>query len=1057
MNRTIRGWVLCFCFSLLALQATALDPQKSIPQYSLDSWQTEEGLPQNTVYSMVQTRDGYLWLATAEGLVRFDGVRFQVFDKENTPQIKNNWISILATDGDRGLWAGMVGGGILHYQDGHFENFTLGVSQAAVRAMCLTSDKTLWIGTDGGGLIRFKDNAFVNYTTTDGLSSNQILSLYEDRQHTLWIGTRGAGVNRIRNGKILNDINRDSLSNEVVWSVREDRAGNVWFGARGGLYRLQNGNVHRFTTADGLLSNLAAAVFEDRDGNLWIGTDGGGLHRLENGKFTTFNTSDGLSNNQVISLFEDSEGSLWIGTYSGGLNRLKDGTFTTFTTKEGLSDDNVRTVFEGRNGNLWVGTYGGGLDQYHARRFVPTDDKSLPDPGIWSMAEDREGNLWLGGYSGVCKWTNGKCAIFNTGNGLSSNFIMTLFADREGSMWIGTQGGGLNRFRDGKFDKITRKDGLLDDSVWVVLEDRTQNLWIGSSGGLQKWKDGKFLASYTKREGLGGNSVFALYEDSDGAIWIGTNGGGLSRWKDGNIVSLSRRTGLYDDVVWGIVEDAQANLWMSCNKGIFRISKSEVQEFAEGKIQSVHSISYDTADGMKNRECNSGSPAAWKSKDGRLWFATIRGVTMIDPNRVRTNLNPPPVLIESVSTDGKPVTNGQTLQPGSEKFEFHYTGLSFLAPEKVRFRYQLEGYDHDWVEADTRRTAYYTSIRPGRYRFRVMACNSDGVWNERGAQFAFQLTPHFYQTKWFYAACVLAAILIGAGGQRLRLSKMKAREKELLRLVEERTNNLVLEKDKTVNALQEAESQRELAQEAMAVAEEANRTKSRFLANMSHELRTPLNAIIGYSEILKEEAEDLNQDHFVPDLQRIRSAGKHLLALINDILDLSKIEAGKMELDVQDFDLRSLVDDVKTTIYPLASKNRNSLDVRVNGNLGKMRADETRVRQVLFNVLSNAAKFTKDGLISLQVMRRQDNGMDWVTFHVSDTGIGMTEEQISKIFEPFTQADASTGTKYGGTGLGLAISKKFCEMMGGKITVESEPGKGTEFKVILPAGSDSTV
>ncbi|HEV8268953.1 MAG TPA: ATP-binding protein, partial [Thermoanaerobaculia bacterium] len=479
---------------------------------------------------------------------------------------------------------------------------------------------------------------------------------------------------------------------------------------------------------------------------------------------------------------------------------------------------------------------------------------------------------------------------------------------------------------------------------------------------------------------------------------------------------------------FNVVKDGLGSLWFNSNRGIFRVSLAELAGRADGKRQTVSCTAYGTADGMRSRESNGGpKPGAVRTRDGRLWFATLQGVVSIDPRRVLSNPVVPPVVVEELIVDDESLELGsrREVPPGRKRIEFRYTALSLLAPEKVRFRYRLEGFDTSWVDAGTRRTAYYTNVPHGTYAFRVVACNDDGLWNEAGARLPFVVKARFTETPPFYVLSALAVLGIALVAHRARLLALKAREKELVSLVMERTRGLLEEKKKT---------------------EEANRAKSEFLSNISHELRTPLNAILGYSEILGEDLAARREGDLVPDVERIRAAGKHLLGLINDLLDLSKIEAGKMELTVDSFEISDLMTDAATTVRPLAEGNGDALVVEAPRTLGEMQADPKRLRQVLLNLLGNAAKFTKDGTITFSCRRE---GSD-VLFEVADTGIGMTREQVEGLFQPFIQADASITRKYGGTGLGLAISRRLCQMMEGDVTVTSEPGKGSTFTVRLP-------
>ncbi|HKX27828.1 MAG TPA: ATP-binding protein, partial [Blastocatellia bacterium] len=466
-----------------------------------------------------------------------------------------------------------------------------------------------------------------------------------------------------------------------------------------------------------------------------------------------------------------------------------------YTTVEGLANDIARCVYESRDGSVWIGTRGGGVSRLKHGHFTHyTTRDGLANDVVMALYEDRAGAMWIGTNGGLSRFKDGRFTTFSRKDGLSHDFVRAILEDRGGALWIGTRGGGLNRFKDGKFTSYLNQE-FSSDAVQMIHEDRAGQIWIGSNNGLTRFKDGQF-ATYTTRDGLAHNSVYSLIEDRDGAFWIGTYGGGLSRFKDGKFINCTTKDGLYDDIAFQILDDGNGNLWMSCNRGIYRASKQELNDFADGKIRSVTSTSYGIADGMKSRECNGGSqPAGWQTRDGRLWFPTLKGVAVVDPERMRTNSLIPSVIIEQVLVDRQLVPPGRaaSVSPGKGQLEFNYTGLSLFAPDRVKFKYKLEGFDQDWIEAGTRRVAYYTNMPPGRYRFRVIACNNDGVWNEEGAAFAFYLQPHFHQTYWFYALCVAAVILLGVLIYLLRSRQVREKARQLVRLVDERTRELQLE------------------------------------------------------------------------------------------------------------------------------------------------------------------------------------------------------------------------------------------------------------------------
>lgn len=1056
MRRAVEVVLLVLCFHSAAL---SLNPHKAITQYVHHIWQTEEGLPQNSVQSILQARDGYLWFATQEGIVRYDGASFRIYDKANTDAIQHNDISVLYEDHEGNLWIGSDGGGLLRYSQGTFYRFTEKEGLTNHFVWCIHEDRqhVIWVGTRGGGLLRYREGKFEAITTKQGLAFDSVSALFEARDGSLWIGTLGGGVSVLRDGKFTTLNAASGLSNTLVRALYQDHEGTLWIGTDGGgLFRYRDGKISVLTEQDGLINNFVRAIYEDSDHNLWIGTDAGGLNRLSYGKLSSYSTADGLSGDSVWCFYEDRERNLWVGTNGGGLNKFQDGRFTNYGEREGLTKDSVWSILEARDGSMWIGTDGHGVN--HMVNGVITSFRSkegLSNEIIRSLCESRDGTIWIGtSGGGLNALRNGHITVYDTTNGLSNNFVRSLIEDRNGNLWIGTDGGGLNVYKDGKFKYFMEKDGIGNNYVRPIYQARDGTIWIGTrGGGVTHYANGKFQ-NFGVAQGLSSDQVFSIHEDEDGALWIGTRGG-LNRMKDGKIISYTIKQGLYDDLIFRILEDDHRNLWISCNKGIFRVTIQVFNDLDAHKIPSITYTSFGVSDGMKTVECAGGNqPAGWKARNGHLWFPTIKGAVEIDPSLISENKVVPPVLVENMLVDSAQVeveglTGRLVFPPDRERFEFHYTALSFIAPEKMHFRYKLEGLDQTWVEAGPRRVAYYTHIPPGEYRFHVVASNNDGLWNQAGAAVSFYVQPHFYQSSWFYLLLGAGTVLTGVGGYSLRVRRLRARERELLQLVEERTRSLKEAKERT-------EQQKEIAQRAMAVAEEANLAKSRFLANMSHELRTPLNAIIGYSEMLKEEMQDLGRGELQPDLERIGSAGRHLLILINDVLDLSKIEAGKMDLHPEEFDLRGLLNEVATTAHPLLEKNHNAFHLVASQELGRIYTDALRLRQVLYNLLSNAAKFTQDGEIRLIASRSSKEGRDWITIQVQDTGIGMTPEQIKRLFQAFSQADVSISKTYGGTGLGLVISRRFCQLMGGDISVESEAGKGSVFTVSIPADRGKT-
>jgi ligand-binding sensor domain-containing protein/serine phosphatase RsbU (regulator of sigma subunit) len=805
------GGAVTIVLAMAPAPAHALDPATPVAAYIHDIWRSKDGLPQDTVQAIAQTRDGYLWLGTLEGLARFDGVRFTTFDTGNTPELRHNVVLALQAGRDGELWIGTYGGGAYRYHDGVFKRFSMtdGLPSDFVRAVYPSPAGPVWIGTTGG-LAKLEGGVLTALTTRDGLPSDRVMSILEDHEGSLWVGTSGGGVARRKDGVFTRFGTEHGLSSNFVWSIHEDRDRAVWISTEGGgLNRFKDGAFRVFSRGDGLPSERVMPVLHDRRDNLWIGTDAG-LSRLTAGALSTHSSKTGLAKDNIRALFEDVEGSLWIGASDGGLNRLRDRRVSVLTSQDGLSARSIRTVYEGRDGSVWIGTDGGGLNRLKDGRIsVLTTKDGLGHNDVWSILEDTSGELWVGSAGGgISRLKGGQpYAVLTTKDGLSSDAISALYQDRKGRIWIGSQGGGVDRFEDGAIERGALGPALAGTLVSVLHEDRAGDLWVGTSGaGLFRWRAGS-VTRFTTAEGLGSDLVLSLYEDARGSLWIATSGGGISLLAGDRIATFREKDGLYDDLAYQILEDARGYLWMSCNRGVYRVKKSDLEDFAAGRTQAFASQAYGTADGLSSNECNGRmQPAGSRTRDGRIWFPTMDGLVIIDPERLSSNTRPPPVLVEEVLVDKRAIAREASIPPGRKDIEIRYTALSFAAPSRVLFKYMLVGFDNDWVQAGTRRVAYYTNIPPGDYVFRVIACNEDAIWNEQGATFAFHLRPHFYQQPWFYAAGALLLALAGFGGHRLRVRRLKRREAELVRLVAARTGELqaalssLKEKDERIGA-----------------------------------------------------------------------------------------------------------------------------------------------------------------------------------------------------------------------------------------------------------------
>ena len=774
-----------------------LEPHKAITQYKHDVWQAEQGLDQNFIFTICQTRDGYIWLGTQRGLVRFDGIRITVFNKDNTKELKDNVVKALLQDQENRLWIGTSEGGLSCLTDGKFKT-PYNQSPALKDITTISQDRSgvLWIGTMDSGLTRLEKGVFTTFTTRDGLSANRVRALHQDRKGNLLIATSAGLTIQSPDGRFTPYQGRTDLSDKYMISLHKRKNGELWIGCFDGLYCLKDDHLTYYGAANGLPNPRIKCLLEDRDRNLWAGTEGGGLIRIKGGKIETFSSADGLTNDFIYSLYEDREGSLWIGTLKGSLHRLRDTPVTTYTAKEGLSNDIISGIVEDRDGNLWIGTRRGGVNRLKNGKLnlKLTTREGLLSNTVYFLMEDSAGNLWIGTNAGINRFKAGRLTGYTTRDGLSDNQIISLFEDKQRTIWISSYGN-LIQFHESKFIRFTGREEFANKKIKCFYQDREGSLWFGTIGsGLYRLKNG-MLTAFTTREGLAHNRVECIYEDENRILYIGTRGG-LSQLSGGKFTNFTAKDGLVSSDVLFILEDDPDYLWLGGLVGISRINKKELSELTLGKTGKIHPLHLDESSGLKSSWCFNGI----RTRDGRFWIATDKGVAVIDPNNIKENTPPPPVVIEEVKADGESIHMNREKQrliipPGKKRIEFYYTGLSFIKPLKVKFKLKLEGYDRDWIDVGNARSTTFTGLSPGKYTFKVIACNSDGVWNREGASLSFYLRPYFYQTAWFYLCVGSVVILAGFSLYRLRVRQLKNRERELSALVEVRTRDL---KERTI-------------------------------------------------------------------------------------------------------------------------------------------------------------------------------------------------------------------------------------------------------------------
>ncbi|MCK4762358.1 MAG: response regulator [Candidatus Aminicenantes bacterium] len=994
---------------------SALDPQKKITQYTVKKWDMAAGLPGNSVFAILQTGNGYLWVGTRDGLARFDGFDFELYNKERISQFKDNDIRALYEDQNDVLWIGTDSGGLIRYKAGEFFTYPAAGHKTLDKIKVISEDRwgNLWIGSSNAGLTCLRHGEFITYIDKEDSPGNEVRAILKDKKEDLWVTTE-TGIFKIVEPGVFRPYAQELSPYYKSVSLYDGDTGELWVGTGGKhLFRLKNGKLTSYGDEEGFTYPAINCLYKDRNKNLWIGTDGGGLTRLRDGVSSTLSGKDGLGSDYVYSIYEDREENLWVGTLHGGLFRISDSKFTTYYEREGLVHNEIHCVYESAAGDLWVGSKEGlnllkkGPDGTFSTELSISDEllySSVPLSGknfvflrnfskkeeiisstfmdrepapasVTCLFEDRDGSLWIGTYGGLHLFKDGKIAgILTEKEGLSDNRITCMQGDSRGNIWVGTEAG-LNRFsrHKGELTIFTTKDGLTDNFIKFVFEDSRGRLWAGTKTGLDTFKDGVFAASNPAAR-LEKKPFHCAYEDGLGTIWFGS-GGGLFRLRGGEFKLYTVQDGLKDNYVYSILEDERGYLWLAGRKEISRIEKKELADFAVGKTHRVSPRSYNEKDGMKSSWWN--GPGC-KTRDGRLWFPTSMGVAVTDPNREEKKAAPTPI-INRLIIDGEPVNTRDgavekkplEIAPGKRRFEFYYTGMVFVNPRRIGFKIKLAGYDSDWVDMGSRRSTAYTGLSPGLYTFQVKAADAEGVWPPDSVSFSFYLRPYFSQTLWFYFLVFLSVVLTAFFSYRLRIRQLRTREKKLGRLVQQRTKdleernldldlarrNIEQSKDLIEAKSLQLESQTVQLREQSEKLLEMDKVKSRFFANISHEFRTPLTLIMGPLQQMLSSSDEKQQKK----LNLMLRNAQRLLGLIDQLLALSKFESGKVQLHAVRQNIIPLLKGAVANFEPLADQNELELEFRAGEEDIELYVDAGKIEDVIYNLLINAVKFTPAG------------------------------------------------------------------------------------------------
>lgn len=984
---------------LAAAPARALDPNRTLTQYLQRIWQVQQGLPQATIFSIQQSKDGYIWLGSPGGLIRFDGIRFITVPGQ---PLKDLWVKQFCEAQDGGFWMATDGAGLVHLHEGEVEQFgpAQGLPSNDVRCVLLDRQGQLWAGT-ADGLVAWSRHPVV-YRTAQGLAGDSVRAICESADGKLWIGGDGNQLSVWDGGHFQKQSLPGLPAHGSVLALHGDEDGTIWVGTTDGLARVANGEVRLFTAAEGLASNAVLCLAGGRSHTLWVGTkegfsrvlpatgaggqaaDPGGAPHFE---IESFRPRDGLSQSTVYAVFEDREGSLWVGT-KHGLNQFVDRRTMLYTVRENLPSNDAGPVLEDTAGNLWAGTLGAGLGRFDGRRFsVLTVQDGLPSNTIYTLAAGANEQLWIGTDQGIARMTvrprpgqAGATAIeriYTTSDGLPASQIWCLALDRQGTLWAGTAGG-MARLEGDRFIVPGGQATGQAKAVRAMICRRDGSVLAAADGGLYRYQAGAVEAvgdtSFEHEE------IAAFYEDVDGLVWIGTVGNGLVLLDGDKLTSFTTKDGLFDDEIFGIVSDTQDRLWMASSKGIYYVARKDLLKLAHRTVQQVTCTSFSPMDALRTIECQGGvEPAACGTRDGRIWFSTTRGLIVVDPNRLQRDLPPVPVRVEEVVVNGKVELPSavKKLPPGETNLTFRYAALSFISPTRITFHYQLEGYDRDWSDWTNRREAFYTNLPPGNYRFRVIARSMDGVESEVANPVVFTLEPHFYQTFWFWLLCGAAIAFLAWAAYRLRVSQIRV---QLQAVVSERSriarelhdtlmqgfSGVTMEMQALsvrLPACQERDTLEEIIHDAGVCLQEARRSVAG--------LRSPANGHSGLAGAIAEAARHLTETQEV-----------------------------RLKLRLQDVPL--------------------SLPADVQYNL----------LRILQEAVTNAVKHSGAGTIEVSL----DCDRQLLQLSVKDDGVGF--------------AEAAGGAQPGHYGL-IGMRERAVQI-GGALQIDSEPGRGTTATLSLP-------
>lgn len=1090
---------------ILAMNCLGLTPGLSISQYAHDSWSRRDGMPANAVKALAQTQDGYVWLGTTAGLVRFDGASFTEISTDPEDQNGREPVTVLRATRDNGLWIGTRNNGLRFTKDGVMTSIVMGSADPSIVSMAIDNDALIF-GTHTQ-LYRLVQGGTPEQLRT---KRTYVAGLSLDRAGRLWVAEHGAL--ELRRGESSETVVEDIKL--VPNCVLTDSHGSTWMGTNEGLLRWKNGILTTYSKELGLLDGNVQVLYEDRHGNVWIGTREG-LHRLRNGEPVTLGQWDRIALKSVTAILEDREGSLWVGT-NDGLNRFKDVKLIPWTETEGVIANQTPSVNTTLDGSVYIFSAGDPHGISQLSQGTITRYETLVDG---PSCVGRDGSLWVATTGQITQLKEGKVRTYGPEEGVPETWISAMVEEGDGLIICAINGRGVMRWKPGKREPLLLADGspfTVPFHVQSAVRLRDGSIAMSTFDGLWLLKDGQ-VTRYTSAvgeesqrgwyeanpqsktchrtvvvAGMTEHWLTSAVQDKDKVIWLASQRGGLVRLSRDKATTFTTKEGLYSNQVYSVLTDDVDSLWMSSPRGIFRISMKEAAGVASGRGGKLVCDVFNSDDGMKTDEgMHLYQPTAAKAADGSLWFATKQGVVSVPSGRLARNTTPAHVLLEEVRVDGEVQRvgpGGIRVKAGREKVDFKFTALSLLVPERVRFKYKLEGYDADWIDGGRLREAHYTRIPPGGYRFRVVACNNDGLWNYDGAGVELEVMPRFHQTLWFGGLCVVGLAGLVVWGHRLRVRQLRRKERDLQERVDQRTAELSQtneklkremverikaeqEVDRVHKQLLKASHQAGMAEIAAGVLHNignvlnsVNVSASVMMAGLRASKLPGLLKVTGLLEAKADQlpeflGKDAKGKQVVPYLVEL---GRHLgqeqekmmtelagmeknIDHIKDIVAMQQTYATVSGV-VDTISPAELIEDALRMHARSLERHRINLIKDLEESMPPVEIEKHKVLQILVNLIQNA-KQACDGAAkvdpTMKISLRQSRGMARIS--VEDNGVGIPAENLQRIFNHgFT-------TKKDGHGFGLHSSALAAKSFGGSLTVHSEGlGRGAVFVLEIP-------